>query len=200
MIKLRCSYHDIYSQSSQIDYNFQMMSTSPAASIRSCSSDAPNGAQPAIKPTLTHATPPANGDGDDDDNASDPLLTRLILNPLSFLSFLIALLFIDSRAGHAAATQARPAPQPRAASQPAASAAPHPGAGALHRSWSSPEPGTAPPAAWVWRARRQRIARWEVGRALELRGVVAGLVVAGLAAVLAVLAGGGWWVLGRWWA
>ena len=101
-------------------------------------------------------------------DVQESLLTRVVLTPLRCVSFLLSLLLVDTRNHErlrpgAAATGNR--------------------FGRLRGPWVRKEG-----EAWVWRARRRKIMRAEMGQAFEVRKwVMVGLVVAG---VVIVAAGG----------
>ena len=93
----------------------------------------------------------------------DPLLTRLFLTPLLCISFLLSLLLVDSR-NHE-----------RESDHSASSRTSY----IFGLPWVRKEGET-----WVWRSRRRKIVRAEMGQAFEVRKwVLGGLVVGGVVAV-----------------
>ncbi|MCJ1401329.1 hypothetical protein MMC11_004541 [Xylographa trunciseda] len=120
-------------------------------------------------PTFSSAPAPAP------DEPPDSLLARYLTTPLFFASFLLSFLLVDNR-NH---THAHPQSSPKTHSNHNN----HNGAGAT-------EP-------WFWRAKHRRLARLEIGQALEMRR----LVVLGMVVGVGIACGAawcvGWWVVGR---
>ena len=100
---------------------------------------------------------------------SESIITRLIYNPLFFISFALSLLLVDNRNYDRSHSH-------------------------KHYSESNSDDGTQKKKEpWIWRAKHRKVARMELGEALEIRRwVLMGLIGGMLGGML------GSWFLMRW--
>ncbi|MCJ1371745.1 hypothetical protein MMC20_002964 [Loxospora ochrophaea] len=126
----------------------------------------------ATPPSSLQSSQPSHAD-DDASPTSDSLLTRLILTPLLFTSFLLSLFLIDKRT-HASYR---------------------------HLHTSPPSSNSAEKEEWVLRAKHRKMMRMETSDAFALRKWVMGVLVLGLGAGalgMVVVGVWGWGYLGGW--
>ena len=106
---------------------------------------------------------------------SDSLISHLMLNPLLFASFLLSLLWVDSRNYAATHTHdKRPSSMAKL----------------LSRDKSRKDQQDKD---WYWQAKQRKMAKMEIGDALDMRSWMLGVCGMGLLVVL-----GGSWLVGRW--
>ncbi|OBT69871.1 hypothetical protein VE03_00471 [Pseudogymnoascus sp. 23342-1-I1] len=123
-------------------------------------------------------------------------LTRLVIAPLTFLSFLLSLFLIDTYSTSSRRRDRAPTPPSVKDALIALLWRPKPGSpyayvGGGGKSGGGGKGGER--EEWVWHTKQRKMLRMEVVDAFELRR----WVVVALGVVVVVLGGAGWWV-GRW--